>query len=99
MNGNQQEGQFRSLDPYERWPDSALEVWRDSHPDPVQRLLVSEAWSRRTVDRCLRMTEMQDAPDAVIQSLRDHHRNLYVESGLQKNGRSVQQGDTKPLGR
>ncbi len=72
MNGNQQDGQFRSLDPYERWPDSALEVWRDSHPDPVQRLLASDAWSRRMIERAFCMLEMQDAPDSVIAALRDH---------------------------
>jgi hypothetical protein len=80
MTTGHEEPQTFSLDPYERWPDSVLEVWRDSHPDPVQRLLVSQAWSRRMVERAFRMLEMQDAPDIVIQVLHDRHQKPDVQA-------------------
>jgi hypothetical protein len=72
MSTEQEESQTFSLDPYERWPDSALEVWRDSHPDPVQRLLASDAWARRMIERAFCTLEMQKAPDSVIAALRAH---------------------------
>lgn len=91
MNGNQQDGQFCSLDLYERWPDSALEVRRDSHPDPVQRLLASQAWAQRMVERAFCMLEMQGAPDAVIQALHDHP-NPYVQAwAMEERSRRVAQ--------
>ncbi len=78
MSVGQQDVQSLLPDP-DQWSDADLEAMRDHHADPRLRLMAAQKLERRAVSKGLRMAEMQNASDAVLQGLRDH-RNPHVQA-------------------